>query len=165
MEKPHKFSMAPAIASPKGISVNFIALVYNICMAFENSPSLNDPEKPRTPFSRWLYLKRRSLLALVVVAGVLLLVVSGLAVGPALQAARPGGLDGCLQTPDGKPLVTTVTIGTFTRSTYADGCFFFASIAPGETQLVISTVPQAMLIPVKIEANKAVDLGTITVPQ
>ena len=133
-------------------------------MAFENSPSLADPEKPRTPLSRWLYLHRRSLLALVVVGGVLLLVVSGLAVGPALKSAQPGGLDGCLQTTAGKPLVTDVTIGTFSRRTSADGCFFFASLPPADYQLVISATPHDLSVPVKIEANKAVSLGSITVP-
>lgn len=143
-------------------------------MAFENSPSLDQPEKPRTPIKRWFYLNRRSLLVLVVIVMILLMILSGLAVGPALKSAQPGGLDGCLHAaqPDGKLLAATVTMestnrfstGSFSSTTSADGCFFFASLPPGNYQLTIKTGSREMQVPVSIEANKAVGLGSITVP-
>ena len=149
MENTHKFSME-----------------YNSYMAFENSPSLDQPEKPRTPMNRWFYLNRRSLLVLVLIAMVLLMILSGLAVGPALNSSQSGGLDGCLHAaqPDGKALAATVTIGSFSKTTDADGCFFFASLPPGNYLLTIKTTSQDMQVPVTIEANKAVGLGSITVP-
>ena len=131
-------------------------------MAFENSPSLEEPEKPRINFKRWLYLNRRILLAVIGAVIVIALVIIGL-VSPTLHPAAAGGLDGCLQTSAGKPLTTTVRIAAISRATSADGCFFFPGIPAGDYQLIISTAPRDVTIPVKIEANQAVGLGTITV--
>ena len=134
-------------------------------MSFEDSPSLDDPEQPNVPIGRWLQLHQRRLWALIGILAVILIMTAGLAVGPVLRPSQPGGLDGCLQTPAGKALSATVTIGSLSRSTYADGCFFFISLPPGEYQLIISGSPHDLQIPVKIESNKATGLGTITVPQ
>ena len=81
--------------------------------------------------------------------------------------------DGCTKgKPDGKLLAATVTMestnkfstGSFSSTTSADGCFFFASLPPGNYQLTIKTGSREMQVPVSIEANKAVGLGSITVP-
>ena len=134
-------------------------------MAFENSPRLDQPDKPGAPARPRFVLNRRGLLAVLGLALAFLLLAIGLAAAPKLRPAEPGGLDGCLQTQAGQPLAnTTVSVGTNTRLTGADGCFFWASLPAGDYQMVITAQPQNKVVPVKIESGKAAELGTITVP-
>jgi hypothetical protein len=133
-------------------------------MSFENSPRLDEPDSNRLPFSSWVFKHRRLILAftgLVLVFSVAIFVIQ---IRSALQAAVPGALDGCLETASGDPLVTTVRIGSITRPTYADGCFFFfPNIPPGQQEMIVSLPSGELSIPVMIISNQATALGTVVV--
>jgi hypothetical protein len=132
-------------------------------MDFENSPPLNYSKKPPRSFKRWLEKNRRIILAIIVVLIVSLLTAVFLMIAPTLHPQPPGGLEACLLTPGGKPVVTTVKIATFSRTTGLNGCFFFPSIPPGDYQLIISTTSRDVTVPIKIISNEAVDLESITI--
>ena len=133
-------------------------------MAFENSPLLGEPTPARLTFTSWVYKNRRIILALTVVAFVFGMAVFIIQILLVLHPAAPGPLDGCLATATGDPLVTTVRIGTITRPTYDDGCFFFfPNIPPGKQELIISTPSGEVSLPVMIISDQAIALGTIVV--
>ncbi len=134
-------------------------------MHSERSPGFDQP-KPRMPriTTGWIKRHRRSLWALLAVIVVVDLLVLAVFLSPGMHE-EPGGLDGCVATTAGTPLQTTVQVGDQRRTTFADGCFFFAALPPGRHQLRIETATGAIsAVAVTIKAGEASGLGVITVP-
>jgi hypothetical protein len=132
-------------------------------MTFENSPRLDKPSATRVSFLGRVNQFRHLILFLAII--VLLVSSAAMAVLliPVIDAQTPGGLDGCLVSAAGSPLVTTVHIGTVTAATDASGCFFFPNLPAGGQQLIVTTASGEVSLPVTIVPNQATGLGTITV--
>ncbi len=131
-------------------------------MTLENSPHSGEPSK-HLSLSQWISQNRWAVLALMGVALVVGLVAIALQVRSVQPSSPPGGLDGCLVTSEGAPLVTTVRIGKVTRPTYENGCFFFPSVPPGTQQLVVTTPSGEVTLAVTIVSNEAANLGTLPI--
>ncbi|MCB0103750.1 MAG: carboxypeptidase regulatory-like domain-containing protein [Anaerolineales bacterium] len=83
------------------------------------------------------------------------------------QSSRYGGLDGCFLTSDGIPLEgATVKVGETSTTTYIDGCFFFAELPAGRSQLMLAGNSGEIVFTqeVEIPADQALGLGSITLP-
>jgi hypothetical protein len=90
---------------------------------------------------------------------------SGYYVFPSIFHQQPGGLDGCLLSASGQPVAAAVKVGDAERQTYSDGCFFFASLPPGNRQLSVMTSTGVVLTrTVRIIPDQAVALGTVQMP-
>lgn len=132
-------------------------------MAFENSPILGeDGVVERRSLRAWLALHRRWL---IILAALFLLADAWLIV-QLVRPAAPGGLDGCVVTASGQPVVSAIIrAGQVERMTFADGCFFFPSLQPGTYQVSIATDGEVVWSqPVTIISGQAVGLETIRVP-
>lgn len=131
-------------------------------MSFENSPKVG--KRPRTPFD-WHAWVRRHRLVLLGICGLILmgnLVFLSIQVAPVMLAPEPGGVDGCIVNATGQPLGAIVMVNGLSRHTFADGCFFFAHLPPGEQSLSVSTdMGIRWTQPVVIKSGKAVGLGTL----
>ncbi len=128
----------------------------------ENSPKLDGTPSVQVNLTKSVYNYRRSIILLVVTMGLLLTVAI-------LVISRPreipaGGLDGCVVSPDGVPLVAMVVVAKQSKSTFSDGCFFFADLPPGQHAVVIQpTLGGEWYGMVEIVSGKAVGLGEITI--
>ncbi len=133
-------------------------------MAFENSPNLHGSRAGRIPFRTWFYQHRRLIWALAGVVFLLWAALFAFSAWRVIQPPMPGALEGCLVTPAGEPMITIVRIGTLTRPTYSDGCFFFfPQIPPGRQELVIATDSGEVRLMVTIHSDQATSLGTVTI--
>jgi len=133
-------------------------------MSFENSPQLNNPTKPVRTFSGWVYRLRPVLLAVAGLMVVFDILFVAYQISPESFHALPGGLDGCLVTGSGAPVAATVSVDGLSRTTFEDGCFFFAILSPGEHQFQVET--QAGIVysqTVTILSDEAVGLGVIQI--
>lgn len=121
-------------------------------------------ENTRPAWRRWIGRNKQWLVALVV----LLVLVDALLVAyvwlPSLSAGELGGLEGCLATASGEPLLGTVSIADVVRSTSTDGCFFFSALPAGSQRMSIVTNSGASLEQrVRIVSGQAANLGTVIV--
>ena len=133
-------------------------------MAFQSSPKLDNPSKPVRTFSGWLYALRPAFLTLTVLLILFDIAYMALRTRGAGNPLPPGGLDGCITTKSGTPLVGTAKVGEVSSLTDENGCFFFPALQPGTQQLQITSdtgivYQQA----VSIVSNQAVELGTLKV--
>ncbi|MBM3150979.1 MAG: carboxypeptidase regulatory-like domain-containing protein [Chloroflexi bacterium] len=108
-------------------------------MTFEDSPKLGDATLPVRGAGNW---KRRLWIPIIVI-GVLLLAADGLYlaynISPTLFTGPVGGLDGCIADASGAPVQATIWADDISRTTYEDGCFFFASLLPGAYKFRVET--------------------------
>jgi len=134
-------------------------------VTFENSPSLDanstSGKKPPRLGAAKVRILLYSLMGLLVVI-FLGVVFSHLATRP--SELPVGGLDGCVISPDGVPLVSSVEIGKQNKSTFSDGCFFFAAVPPGEYLITIKpSLGGEWSQKITILSGQAVALGEITI--
>ncbi|MBP1467318.1 hypothetical protein EYB53_016515 [Candidatus Chloroploca sp. M-50] len=131
-------------------------------MRSDANPRLPQPRPGLEHFNRdWFHRRRFWIWG--AVAGIVLLEL--LLVVWLLFPAAPGGLDGCLASPEGAPVMAMVTVGTQRKATYADGCFFFAELPPGRQQVVLEPVVGAPVrFEVEIVSDQALTLGTLMIP-
>lgn len=135
-------------------------------MAFYESPKIEGGQiVSRSSLGGWIKKNRRWLLVLIAI----LLVVDGFVVSyasnPAAYQAEPGGMDGCLLTPDGQPASGIVHVDDLSRPIYLDGCFFFPSLSAGQHQFSVETSDGIFLTRnVQILPGEAIGLGTLTLP-
>ena len=133
-------------------------------MAFENSPGLQPHSARRVPFLTLVYQNQRMILITVGIVAVLGCLVIAVQLLPLFAAPPPtGGLDGCLATASGEPVVTMLQIDAVTRPSYADGCFFFPNLPAGQHELLIHTSAGSLSLPVTILPDQSTGLGTITI--
>ncbi|NTU54970.1 MAG: carboxypeptidase regulatory-like domain-containing protein [Anaerolineales bacterium] len=133
-------------------------------MAFENSPKLKNPSKPVRTFSGWVYSLRVALLGFTVLLVVFDFLFLAYKIEPDWFTRPSGGLDGCIATSSGAPVAATVWVDNNSRSTFEDGCFFFASLTPGEHQFQVQTEAGIVYIQtVDIPSDQAIGLGIIQI--
>jgi hypothetical protein len=132
-------------------------------MAFENSPRLEDPSTSRVSFLGRIYQYRRIILLLAGLALFASLAALAILLIPVIYAVPPGGLDGCLISATGGPVVTSVHVGTASAITDASGCFFFPSLPAGGQQLIVTTPSREISLLITIVSNEATSLGTIPI--
>jgi len=133
-------------------------------MALEDSPELGKPSSTRVTFSGWFRKNKREISLLASVVVFVSLVVFFIEILPVFHPFAPGGLEGCVATKSGAPLVTTVRIGSVTRPTYDDGCFFFfPNISPGDHELIVALSSGEIILPIIIISDQAISIGTIYV--
>jgi hypothetical protein len=77
--------------------------------------------------------------------------------------ADVGGLDGCLRTPAGAPLVAEVRVHSQAGVMDADGCFFFSALPAGTQTLEVKLPSGTWQRSVTIVAREAVGLGNVVV--
>jgi hypothetical protein len=135
-------------------------------MAFEESPRFNGNQVvTHLSTQGWIHKHRLVLMLLVVIFLILDGFLFYYRLVPAVQAGRPGGLDGCLVSANGEPLSAIVRVGQEASQTFEDGCFFFSELPPGAREITIEAVSgERMVQTVEIISGEAVGLGTVTVP-
>ena len=74
-----------------------------------------------------------------------------------------GGLDGCLRTPAGAPLVGEVRVRSQTGFMGDDGCFFFSALPAGSQTLEVKLPSGTWQRSVTIVSGEAVGLGNVVV--
>jgi hypothetical protein len=132
-------------------------------MAFENSPSLDQPSETRpSSLKDRIYQNRRKWIMAGVIFAVLWLAGTGaLFLLSSNVFSPPGGAEGYLVTPTGQPAQALITISDVKVRTYEDGYFFFPELRPGEHEMIIETTYGVWRQPVIIISDQAVDLGKI----
>ena len=134
-------------------------------MTFENSPSLDAYITSGKKPPHLNVVKIRVILYSVI--GLLAIILIGVVFF--YLATRPtelpvGGLDGCVVSTDGVPLVSMVEVGKHSKPTLSDGCFFIAAIPPGEYQINIKpSLGGEWTQTIQIISGQAVALGEITI--
>jgi hypothetical protein len=82
----------------------------------------------------------------------------------AVTAPAPGGVDGCV-TADNQPVSAMVWVDDLSRHTFANGCFFFATLSPGDHALrIVLDNGSEWAQPITIKSGHAVGLGTLRSP-
>ncbi|MBT3336867.1 MAG: hypothetical protein HN855_01815 [Anaerolineae bacterium] len=132
-------------------------------MGLQESPSFDDlgkmePEKKRIS-SRGL---RRGLILAIALLGAALLFFGGTRLGSGADT-QYGGLDGCLVSSAGDPIIAEVLYADQSRETYEDGCFFFPYLPSGKGELTVRRGTEDLIYPVKIIAKQAVMLGEVVI--
>lgn len=131
-------------------------------MAFEESPQFeNNSLKTRSSFRGWV--SRHARLLIFLTASILLinLVFLAFLVLP-VWASPPGGVDGCLASPDGTPILASVSIGKNSKATSEEGCFFFVNLKSGwHTMTIITADGQTYKRSIEIISDQALELGTV----
>lgn len=113
----------------------------------------------------WLARNRHWLLMLTIGVVLLDVLMTVYSVAPLILSGPPGGLDGCILSASGQPVLAKVRVGDAARETYTDGCFFFSELPPGSNQVAVETTYGVVLIKdVEIISGEAVALGTINLP-
>ena len=135
-------------------------------MAFERSPGLDGTPQHRGLIT-WIFDHKRTMyIASAIAAGLLIAVLAFLLISSQPRDLVAGGLDGCIVSPTDDPVAATARIADQTAATQDDGCFFFASVPPGDHTLVLrlddGTVVQRK---VTIVPGQATMLGNITLSQ
>lgn len=134
-------------------------------MAFEENPEFGEGGiKSRQTLRRWLTQHERELYMVTGILTVIILLLSARVLGLSFFG-KPGGLAGCLVNTSGEPVTGAVHVDNITNPIYADGCFFFAKLTPGEHELAIETSDGAILKQtVNIRSEQALELELITAP-
>ncbi len=133
-------------------------------MSLENSPRLDNPSKPVRNFSGWLQTLRPVLLALTALLVLFDIIFMVYKANPDRFRRAPGGMDGCVVTSGGAPVVATIWVGDISHPTDNDGCFFFAALNPGAQQLRVETSAGTLYKQtVTIKSGQAVGLGTLKI--
>lgn len=135
-------------------------------MEFDQIPSYGGGKPISDLTTRgWLARNRRWLFALAGIVILLDVLAAGYFIVPAVLSGPPGGLDGCILSTSGEPVLATVRVGGVTRYTYEDGCFFFPELPPGPNQFNVETSAGVVLTQdVDILPGQAVALGTVRLP-
>jgi hypothetical protein len=135
-------------------------------MAFEQNPEFKDGGiKSHQSLREWLTKNERMLFVVTNILVVIVLALSVNVIGSSLFWGKPGGLDGCIVNAAGEPVTGTTQVEKTQRSTFADGCFFFAELSPGKHELTIKTSGGSVTSQmVEIISGQAVALGKITIP-
>jgi hypothetical protein len=135
-------------------------------MAFSESPRLEEGEIVSRPsLGGWIKKHRLFLylsIAVLLLVDVFVIIYSA---NPAAFQKPPGGLDGCIMTPDGQPATGSIHVDEIVRPIYLDGCFFFPSLSPGEHLFTVETPNGVFLYrEVDIVSGEALSLGTLNLP-
>ncbi len=134
-------------------------------MTFEDSPSIDaEPAETSKKINLDPRLIRRILWGGI---GIWLIFLIGM-VWLYFQSLPPklpyGGLDGCLVSETGEPVMAEIHLANQTRQTYENGCFFFAALQPGQYQLEITTAAgDTWQQSVNILPGEAVLLGQLVI--
>lgn len=134
-------------------------------MSLKNSPKI--PRHPRPGFDLRAGIRRHRRAWLGVCVALVALNVGLLArqIAPAVTAPPPGGVDGCVRAANQQPIGATIWADDLARRTFADGCFFFARLTPGEHTLrFVADNGVAWTQTVTIKSGQAVGLGDLLAP-
>lgn len=134
-------------------------------MAFERSPGLDGTPRHRGLIT-WIFNHKRSMyIASAIASGLLIAMLTFLLIGNQQPDPVVGGLDGCITSANG-PVAATVKIADQTAVAQEDGCFFFASVPPGDHPLTLHLDDGSVIQrEVTIVPGQATMLGNITVAQ
>lgn len=134
-------------------------------MTLQDSPQFENGEVVSRPTTQaWLqrHYRRIYILATILIVIDILLLVYFILTTP--QPVPPGGIAGCVTTASAAPVQASIQIGGLERSTYADGCFFFPTVAAGAQTLMVRAGEEALQVTVEIQPGEALELGTVSLP-
>jgi len=135
-------------------------------MAFENSPTLDDPsqEKPSS-LADWLAINRRkiyiALFAFLIIWSMIILVL--FLTRPVSTADQHGGIDGTILTKNLDPVSAEILINNEVIQNYDDGYFFVPDLPPGEYIMKVSSSEGTLESTVVIVTGQVNELGRLII--